>query len=83
MGWGIKLTEGQWDELDRLRFTAKSADVFRNCLIILMSDSSDTIGDIAEHLFHALGVRSRLLGRHLGLLIGCLCRVIVGRLRTC
>ena len=50
MGWGIKLTEGQWDELDRLRFTAKSADVFRNCLIILMSDSSDTIHSIAEHL---------------------------------
>src|ERR1700691_4547217 len=50
MGWGIKLTEEQWDELDHLRFTAKSADVFRNCLIILMSDSSDTIGDIAEHL---------------------------------
>jgi len=50
MGWGIKLTEEQWDELDRVRFTAKSADVFRNCLIILMSDSSDTIGSIAEHL---------------------------------
>ena len=50
MGWGIKLTEEQWNELDRLRFTAKSADVFRNCLIILMSDSSDTIGAIAEHL---------------------------------
>jgi transposase len=50
MGWGIKLTDEQWDELDRLRFTAKSADVFRNCLIILMSDSSDTIASIAEHL---------------------------------
>jgi transposase len=50
MGWGIKLTDEQWDELDRVRFTAKSADVFRNCLIILMSHSSDTIGAIAEHL---------------------------------
>jgi transposase len=50
MGWGIKLTEEQWNELDRLRFTAKSADVFRNCLVILMSDSSDTISSIAEHL---------------------------------
>lgn len=50
MGWGIKLTDEQWDELDRLRFTAKSADVFRNCLIILMSDSRDTIAAIAEHL---------------------------------
>jgi transposase len=50
MGWGIKLTEEQWNELDRLRFTSKSADVFRNCLIILMSDSSDTIASIAERL---------------------------------
>jgi len=50
MGCGIKLTEEQWNELDRLRFTAKSADVFRNCLIILMSNSSDTIGSIAERL---------------------------------
>ena len=50
MGRGIKLTDEQWDELDRLRFTAKSADVFRNCLIILKSDSSETIGSIAEDL---------------------------------
>jgi transposase len=50
MGWGIKLTEEQWDELDHLRFSTRSADVFRNCLIILMSDSSDTIADITEHL---------------------------------
>lgn len=50
MGWGIKLTDEQWDELDRLRFAAKSADVFRNCLIILKSDSSETIASIAEDL---------------------------------
>jgi transposase len=50
MGWGIKLTEEQWDELDRVRFTAKSADIFRNCLIILKSDSRDTIASIAEDL---------------------------------
>jgi transposase len=50
MGWGIKLTDEQWDELDRVRFTAKSADVFRNCLIILKSDSRDTIASIAEEL---------------------------------
>ena len=50
MGRGITLTDEQWDELDRLRFSAKSAVVFRNCLIILMSDSRDTIADIAEHL---------------------------------
>lgn len=50
MGWGIKLTEEQWEQLDRLRFTAKSADVFRNCLIILKSDSRDTIASIAQDL---------------------------------
>src|SRR6266516_2828630 len=50
MGWGIKLTDEQWDELDRLRFTAQTADVFRNCLIILKSDSRDTIASIAEDL---------------------------------
>jgi transposase len=50
MGWGIKLTDGQWDELDRVRFTTKSADVFRNCLIVLKSDSRDTIASIAEDL---------------------------------
>ena len=50
MGRGVKLTDEQWDELDRVRFTAKSADVFRNCLIILKSDSRDTIASIAEDL---------------------------------
>lgn len=50
MGWGIKLTDEQWDELDRVRFTTKSADVFRNCLVILKSDSHDTIASIAEDL---------------------------------
>jgi transposase len=50
MGRGIALTEAQWNELDRVRFSAKSADVFRNCLIILKSDSRDTIASIAEEL---------------------------------
>src|ERR1019366_3388918 len=50
MGWGIKLTEEQWNQLDHVRFSTSSADVFRNCLINLMSDSSDTIGSIAERL---------------------------------
>jgi len=50
MGRGIKLTPEQWDELDNLRLRTPSADVFRNCLIILMSDSSDTIAVIARHL---------------------------------
>lgn len=50
MGHGIKLTETQWDELDRLRFSTSSAAVYRNCLIVLMSDSRDTIASIAERL---------------------------------
>jgi transposase len=50
MGYGIKLTEKQWDELDNLRFRTPSADVFRNCLIILMSNSCDTIATIARHI---------------------------------
>jgi len=50
MGHGIKLTEKQWDELDRLRFSTSSAAVYRNCLIVLMSDSRDTIASIAERL---------------------------------
>lgn len=50
MGRGIKLTEEQWDELDHLRFSTSSADIYRNCLIILMSDSRDTIASIAQRL---------------------------------
>jgi transposase len=50
MGRGIRLSESQWDELDRLRFSAASAEVFRNCLIILKSDSQATIAAIAKDL---------------------------------
>ena len=50
MGYGIKLTNAQWDELDRVRFTTDSKVVFRNCLIILMSHSRQTIAAIARNL---------------------------------
>jgi len=50
MGHGIKLTEEQWDELDRQRFSTSSADVFRNCLIILMSDSRETVASIGARV---------------------------------
>jgi len=50
MGYGIKLTDAQRDALDGLRMTTSSADVFRNCLIILMSESNDTIATIAGRL---------------------------------
>lgn len=68
MGYGIKLTEAQWDELDRVRFTTDSKAVFRNCLIILMSDSRQTIEAIARHLGCATDTvaRVRRLYRHGG-----------------
>lgn len=50
MGRGIKLTEAQWDELDRLRFSTPSAKVFRNCLIILKSGLGETIASMADGL---------------------------------
>jgi transposase len=50
MGRGIKLSDNEFDQLDCLRFSTDSADVFRNCLIILMSDAGDTIASIAERL---------------------------------
>ena len=50
MGRGIKLTEAEVEALDSLRLCAPSADIFRNCLIILLSDSRDTIPSIAQHL---------------------------------
>ena len=50
MGWGIKLTTEQWDELDRVRLTTDSAKVFRNCLIVLKSSLGETIASIAEEL---------------------------------
>jgi transposase len=50
MGRGIKLGDQEFEQLDRLRFSTKSADVFRNCLIILMSDAGDTIASIAERV---------------------------------
>ena len=50
MGKGIRLTDNQWDQLDHLRFTTSSADVFRNCLIVLQSDTGMTVSRIAGFL---------------------------------
>ena len=47
---GIRLTSEQWDELDRLRMRTPSADVFRNCLIILKSSIRETIASIASQM---------------------------------
>ena len=43
MGNGFPLTDQQWDELDKLRFSTASAGVYRNCLIILMTSQRWTI----------------------------------------
>ena len=50
MGRTITLTENQWDELDRLRMTTASADVFRNCTIVLMSAVGRSKASIAKDL---------------------------------
>jgi transposase len=50
MGRTLKLTESQWDELDRLRITTESADVFRNCTIILMSAAGGSKASISKDL---------------------------------
>ena len=50
MGRTITLTESQWDELDRLRMATPSADVFRNCTIILMSAVGRSKASIANDL---------------------------------
>jgi transposase len=60
MGRGIKLTEAEVEALDSLRFRTPSADVFRNCLIILMSDSRDSIASIAQHLRCATDTVNRI-----------------------
>ena len=50
MGRTIKLTDAQWDELDRLRMGTGSADVFRNCTIILMSAVGRSKASISNDL---------------------------------
>jgi transposase len=50
MARGIRLSDVQFDELDDLRSGTRSADVFRNCTIILLSSGGHTIAGIAELL---------------------------------
>ena len=50
MGRALTLTESQWDELDRLRMATASADVFRNCTIVLMSVVGRSKVSIAKDL---------------------------------
>jgi transposase len=50
MGSSLPLTDEQFDALDRLRFSTPSADVFRNCLIILRSHAGSSIAQIADFL---------------------------------
>jgi len=50
MGRTIELTDTQWDELDHLRMGTASADVFRNCTIILMSAVGRSKASISNDL---------------------------------
>jgi transposase len=50
MGRTIELTDTQWDELDHLRMGTASADVFRNCTIVLMSAVGRSKASIANDL---------------------------------
>lgn len=50
MRTGVRLTSRQWDALDRLRNATGSADVFRNCSILLLSDGGHSRADIAQLL---------------------------------
>jgi transposase len=50
MGRTIKLTDTQWDQLDHLRMGSASADVFRNCTIILMSAVGRSKASISNDL---------------------------------
>src|SRR3954463_9413601 len=47
MARGIRLSDAQFDELDDLRSSTRSADVFRNCTIILLSAGGPTLSGIA------------------------------------
>lgn len=46
----IRLSDAQFDELDDLRSSTRSADVFRNCTIILLSSGGHTLATIADLL---------------------------------
>jgi len=50
MGRTMTLTESQWDELDRVRMGTASADIFRNCTIILMSAVGRSKASISKDL---------------------------------
>jgi transposase len=45
-----KLTDAQWDALDRMRFSTTDVAVFRNATIILMTDGGGTKTSISSEL---------------------------------
>lgn len=50
MGGKWRLTDGQWDALDYLRFGTSDAEVFRNATMILMTAAGRSKASIAEDL---------------------------------
>jgi transposase len=49
------LTDSQWEELDRVRFSSRDARVFRNATIILMTAAGRPKADISQTLGCSLG----------------------------
>ncbi len=47
---GIRLNNRQFDEIDALRNTTASADIYRNCSVVLLSNGGHTISGVAEIL---------------------------------
>jgi transposase len=47
---GIHLNNRQFDAIDALRNTTASADIYRNCSVVLLSNGGHTISSIAEIL---------------------------------
>jgi transposase len=69
MGRGVRLTHEELNQVDLLHFNTTWADIFRNCVIIVMTHFGDTIAEIAERLGCGTEsvVRIRREYRHRGL----------------
>ncbi len=63
--WKDRLTDHDIDALDRIRMTAPSANVFRNCTVILMSNVGRTIASIAEDFGCCTATVERVRGLYL------------------
>ncbi len=60
--WKNRLTDGEIDALDTLRFKTRSASVFRNGTVILVSDAGRSKASIAEDLGCGTATVERMRG---------------------